>query len=359
MTDWLRRFFDWWLSELTACLPDEVRRLLSRRQASLVVELSERRALFSAVRGEDSEFLGGLDLQAEPGPAQTAAARQLRDIAKLGAAPLELRLPRSRVLRRLVELPAAAAENLREVLSFEMDRHTPFKAAEVFYDYKVVPGGSDKSIRVDLAVVPHAAAEQALNLARSWGWEPARLGIAASDDDGGHRGFNLLPAQMRRGRSSFGGRVSIALGLFVFGLLAVAVYLPLVQQQEVLATTETRLKKVRAEAEAAQRLQEQVDRMIERSRYVVSQRLSRPTVSAVLSEMSTRLPDDTWVVQFGWRDERIVLSGFSAKPSALISILEESDMMTEVRFNSPVTRDPKVNLERFNLTASVAEAGGS
>ena len=82
-------------------------------------------------------------------------------------------------------------------------------------------------------------------------------------------------------------------------------------------------------------------------------------MSALLDEVSTLLPDDTWVLQLGWRDERLVLSGYSVKPSALIGLLEESDMLAEVRFSSPVTRDAKVDRERFNLTATVVEAGGS
>jgi general secretion pathway protein L len=141
--------------------------------------------------------------------------------------------------------------------------------------------------------------------------------------------------------------------------LAVALYLPLWQQQELLAVTEARLARARAEAGEADRLQRQVEEMIARSGYVVAEKRRRWTVSELLGEVSARLPDDTWAVQFTWREGRLSLSGYSAKPSRLIGLLEESEMLTQVRFNSPVTRDPKVGLERFNISATVTERDGS
>ena len=66
-----------------------------------------------------------------------------------------LELPAERVLQRTVDLPLAAAENLREVLGFEMDRHTPFKAEDVAFDYHIVSTDRQtKRLLVDLTVAP-------------------------------------------------------------------------------------------------------------------------------------------------------------------------------------------------------------
>ena len=76
----------------------------------------------------------------------------------------------------------------------------------------------------------------------------------------------------------------------------------------------------------------------------------------MLNEVTRLLPDDTWVVQFSRRDDQLTLSGFSAKASALIGLLEQSDLLADVRFRSPVNLDPRLQLERFNLSAGVARA---
>ena len=52
-----------------------------------------------------------------------------------------------------VELPAAAEENLHQVLGFEMQRFTPFRTADVHYDHEVTERGEGR-LRVRLAVVP-------------------------------------------------------------------------------------------------------------------------------------------------------------------------------------------------------------
>jgi hypothetical protein len=48
-----------------------------------------------------------------------------------------LLMPGDKVLTRPLTLPLAAEENLREVLAFEMDQHTPFMSDDVYYDYLV------------------------------------------------------------------------------------------------------------------------------------------------------------------------------------------------------------------------------
>ena len=350
ITSGISRFLGWWVSELLGFLPKGLRGWLKRPRERLVVEVSSDRAIFSDVRGESERSLAEVDL---------AGPQALADVARLSRSwrsrgrRIELRLPRANVLQRLVELPLAASENLREVLAFEMDRHTPFRAEEVYFDYRISRrDAAAKRLEVDLVVVPRAVAERALSVLREWGLAPSRLGIGQGD-------FDLLPADFRPDNRGSRRRLSWVLGASVCGLLAVALYLPLWQQQELLAVTEARLARAQAAAGEADRLQRQVEEMIARSGYVVAEKRRRWTVSELLGEVSTRLPDDTWAVQFTWREGRLSLSGYSAKPSRLIGLLEESEMLTQVRFNSPVTRDPKVGLERFNISATVTERVGS
>ena len=56
---------------------------------------------------------------------------ELRGRARVALGPDE-------ALVRRVTMPAATEENLRQVLEFEMDRLTPFRADEVYFDYRVV-----------------------------------------------------------------------------------------------------------------------------------------------------------------------------------------------------------------------------
>ena len=69
------------------------------------------------------------------------------------------RCPPGQVLRKKITLPAAVEENLGQALAYDLDRHTPFKPDEVYFDAVVI--GRDpakKEIRVDWAAA----------LRRSW-----------------------------------------------------------------------------------------------------------------------------------------------------------------------------------------------
>ena len=349
-------FFRWWGREMAACLPVRLRERFGRTRQRLVIEVSEAAAAFTYEKGRESQPLGEIsissaDLAGQRDAGQREAVARILREAGLGAAEVILRVPREKVLRRLVDLPSAAAENLREVLGFEMDRHTPFKAEEVYFDYRLE--GSDperKRIKVDLVVIPRTVADQAVQLATSWGIAPDQLAAGDEPDDGA-RPFNLLPPGAARPRTGFGRRLAAKLAVLALVLLAAALYLPLKHDREVLAVLEARLAQVRAEAIQADGLKTQVEKILERSRFVVERKRDEHGITELLDEVTRVLPDHTWVLKFGLRDGRLTLSGYSAKPSSLIGLLERSEMLSEVRFSSPVTMDQKIGLERFNLTA--------
>ncbi len=357
-------FFRWWGGELAACLPVWLRERFGRTRQQLVVDVSEAGAQFFYQRGRESRLIGEIvkspaDLAGQRDASQRAVVARMVRKAGLRSAEVVLRVPREKVLRRLVELPFAAAENLSEVLGFEMDRHTPFKAEEVYFDYRVE--GSDperKRIKIDLVVVPRTIADQAARLAALWGLEPDQL-AGGDETENGKQPFNLLPPDAARTHGAFSRRLTVVLAVSACALLGVALYLPLERQQEVLAATETQLAEVRAGAVKADALKRQVEELLERGRFVVERKRKERTATELLDAVTRLLPDHTWVLKFGLRKGRLTLSGYSAKPSSLIGLLERSEMLTEVRFSSPVTMDQKIGLERFNLTAELTGRGES
>lgn len=358
ITEGISGFFRWWGGEMAAFLPAAWRARLGRGGQRLTVEISEQRALFGFEKGRESRVLGEVTISSASLAGQRdagqrdAVARIVRG-AGVRTAEVVLRLPRDKVLRRLVELPAAAAENLREVLGFEMDRHTPFKADEVYFDYRLE--GSDperKRIKVDLVVVPRIVADQAVQLATSWGLAPDRLAAGGEPTDTA-RPFNLLPASAARTATGLGGRLALVLLVVAALLSAAALYLPLERERTRLAATEAELAKVRQEALAVDGLKTQIEEMLQRGSFVVERKRGEYGALELLVELTRLLPDHTWVLKFGLRNGQLTLSGYSAKPSSLIGLLEESELLAEVRFSSPVTMDQKIGLERFNLTAMI------
>ncbi len=353
------RFWRWWSGELLALLPARLRGRLTPASQRLVVDFANGKAHFLRGKGETlkrvgSIFLDDPDMIALPQEVQIKAARKIIDRAGLRGAGGLVRLPRDKVLRRVVDLPAAAAENLREVLGFEMDRQTPFKADEVYFDFRI--SGQDpqrKRIEVDLVVVPREVVDRAMRLADAWGvdLDRADMGGKTLRED---QLFYLLPGAGRAARGRLRRRLIFASAILCVAMFSAAVYLPLQVKNNELIALEVNLARARADAGKVEEIRQQVENLTTQSSYVVELKGKRRTATEVLNEVTRLLPDSTWVLKFSVRNNRLSVSGYSAKPSALIGLLEDSVMFASVRFSSPVTMDRKVGLERFNLTATVA-----
>jgi len=67
-------------------------------------------------------------------------ARAVKHFAAAGKrpCPVVLTVPRSWTVMTCLELPRTARENLAQVVSYELDRFTPFSSADAYYDFKII-----------------------------------------------------------------------------------------------------------------------------------------------------------------------------------------------------------------------------
>ncbi len=59
---------------------------------------------------------------------------------RLAKANLILRLTGQEAIQKELALPAAVKENLSQVVAYELDRYTPFKAEQVYFAVKPLEG---------------------------------------------------------------------------------------------------------------------------------------------------------------------------------------------------------------------------
>ncbi|MCG8693579.1 MAG: PilN domain-containing protein [Minwuiales bacterium] len=344
-------FGRWWLSELGACAPSRLRSFFQRKHG-LVVDIDDGSGSFFVQNGSDASPLGTVKFDVTSDEDERLGVQRLLGGTRLGSAGVEARLDRGRILRRVIELPAATLENLREVLRFEMDRHTPFKSDDACFDYRLLDKGADrKTIRVDLAVASRADVNDALARLERWGLRPTVLTVAGGGQSDWRPSF-LPPAPHRsRWRAAATG----LLGLAAVALLSLAVYLPLQQKRQELAGIQAELAEARSDALGTDELKARLATLADRGRYVVDRRRNWLAGVQLLDEVTRLLPDDTWVFQLGRRGNRLSISGYTESPAALIRLLEQSRFLREVGFGSPVMADPAIGGHRFNISAVIAE----
>ena len=85
-----------------------------------------------------------------PTPANVASALALaRDRLKALRSEITLSIPKAWAVARVAELPITVKENLADVISYELDRLTPFTADSAFYDFRII-GEEDRKLSIML-----------------------------------------------------------------------------------------------------------------------------------------------------------------------------------------------------------------
>ena len=303
-------------------------------------------------------YASGVDLGLAPATRRGAVAKLARRL-DLRNAILVLRLAESEALRKRVELPLAAEENLRQVVSFEMDRQTPFKPAEVYFDCRVVERDAERQrLSVEMVVVPRAVVDGALGTLGEWGLAPEVVDLA--DGEGRALGeLNLLPAGEAPARRRAGGALNFLLAGVALGLMGAVVYLALERQAAVAEAMKERVALAKVDAEAVGALRQEIELLVEDGRFLRDRKRDGAIMGATLNELTRVLPDHTWIYQLRLNGGEMQVWGYSSTASEIVSLIEASPAFAEVKFRSPVTRDARLGLERFNLSAIMVASKGA
>jgi len=344
---------------LRACLPNAISGVLFGVEARLEVALDASEARFVLRRNGAARQLGSVTLDATSGKAAEKAARRLLRRDRGAAGQVTLRLPAGQVLRPNIEVPVAAAESLREVLALEMDRHTPFSADEVLFDFRAA--GSDAELQrlnVELLVARKHDVDAALALAATMGLSPDRVTGPEAGPEMGAEAFNLLPQAERPRPSRLVPRLVAAMAVVTLVLAGVTLGLWFGRQQETLERLEARVAELRATTGETGRLEEKVAHLLAVSGYLAAEKRRRPQMVEILDEMTRRLTDEHWLISYSFRNGTVRLAGYSDDPSGVLLLLEQSGLFSEARFAAPVTMDPRIGKERFNMLATVAREAG-
>jgi general secretion pathway protein L len=341
-----REFLSWWSSELRACVPPRLRGILVPPGQVIELVVADGAAMFSRRRGSRSEELARIGLARHEEAQARRALTNLRRQIQPKRSHVHLGIAAGQVLRRTIDLPVSVVENLREVLELELDRHTPFRPAEVYFDHRIAgfdDGG--RRVLVELAVVQRRLADRALSIARALGYPPERVGIAGED------GIDFLRAE---GDGEFEGqaqsraaRIGIAVGVV---LLLVLPWLALKMTQ---THEEVRMTQMREQAAQTDALRKEVQVLLARNRSLPMRKQTGPTLMSVLEELANILPDGTWVAELRLDGPKLSLVGYSGSASALIAVIEESALFSQTEFASPMMPDPTLHAERFHIVATV------
>jgi general secretion pathway protein L len=347
------KFLRWWLGELRQAMPASWQEKLQHamRRVTLVpgpetlsVGVDENRRIT-----ELATFLLSRDA--------TLLRQEIDDVLQrqdLLEAPRYLLLDRPDVLVKELKLPLAAESNLAQVLGFEMDRQTPFRAANVYFDWKIVERNAPPGqLRLQLHVVPRGEVDEAAASLRNRGLTLAGVDVR---DGGQTLGLNLLPAEQRVRTVNPRARFNLVLGAACVALLAVVMAQSLYLRAHQVGELEGAIEAVQDEAREVARIRKQIEDASAAAGFLASRRGGTPLAIEVLADVTRILPDDTYLDRLVIGPDSVQMQGKSQNAQQLIEKVNESPLLDAAAFRGSTRLDPRTGLEIFEVNASLAPA---
>lgn len=361
------RFWRWWMGELAPLLPDAWRAALQRRFTRPVIEFAASEAIIwrpefnhSATRlaiAERVSLIGDGAAVLAAGRAAVARIKSSRS-GGISAPRVAIALGPRQVLRKELSLPVAVEENLAQTLAYDLDRHTPFRPEQLYFDAVVVGrDAAKKTIRVALVAALKTVVDDARKQVEEWGAIPVSV-VPGPPEAGGTR-FNLIPGAARARPLQWRRWQVWAPLAAVAAVTLAAVVIPLMQKRQYAIALIADTAQAAQAAQAADAVRQRLDRMQSDYNYILAKKYTYPSVVHVLDEVTRVLPDDTWLTQFelkttvhGKETQRdLYLRGEAENGGKLIALLEDSKLVEQAAPRSPTTKIQGASGEIFDLSA--------
>jgi len=264
-------FFKWWGKQLSFLLPKKLMEAMQRGNNLLVIEIQETVAVVHYVSREQTIHIGEFELN-------ELGKKELHDIIaqqpQYQEAKTVLRIPKHQSVIQTVFLPVATETSLHQVMTYELDKYTPFTQDQVYFDVvkvKQALSENQSMLQLKLVLVKKVTLDALYEKCVLLGIKPFYVdsdGLALSP--GNSKAYNLLPKSLAQKEKKTP---------FFMAL------------QE--AKQETRkLKQIALKIEESKKV---TDHLFSVTQQLVAKKKAEPVIVAVLNAVSKELKDDTWV----------------------------------------------------------------
>ena len=340
------RFLRWWRQSLLAWVPVRWQWALGWSQARLLLQRDGDQLQVWREAGDHREAVVLL-----PWPLPPADLERVLD-ARLRRLPRVWLLPASAVLRRSLRLPAAAADRLRAVVGYEIDRQTPFESAQVSYDVRELGSTAEGLLQVELVAWP-------LRQLEAWRssvgeWADALAGIDAVDAQGSALQVNLMPPAQRQLQPDPLRRWNLLLALAALVMLVLAAAQLLDNRRAAADALREEIERSARSARGVASERAQLQALVDGAAFLEDQRRQRATTVELWNELSRRLPDGTYLEKLAIENNALQLIGLSSEASQLVPLLQDAPQWRKVNLTGVLQADGAGSgRDRFTLTAEL------
>ena len=353
----IRQFFQWWFSELAFLIPVKYLPFIKKQtQPTLVLQYCQSSIGVYHKHLNGCDRIGAIYLKGDEVETIDSALNSWLQETGVHLQPV-LSIPANRVVRKEIVLPKVAVDNLDNVLVYELDRHTPFKSDQAYYDYVFDnKSASQGMVNVSIYAVAKSFINKLLDIVEPFGLEQPEIMIAANmeaaDPFSGKARIRMCHDESSDSRVS-GNKLQTALSVVLCCLTVAALFIPLIKMDATVGELRDRLNTARKEVEEINKTRSDINSYVQKLHSLKEEKSGASNVVDVLLELTSVLPDDTWLENVALKDGGVTMQGQSASATELIRLLESSAIFSKAKFESPVTQLPGGLAERFNIRAEI------
>jgi general secretion pathway protein L len=277
---------------------------------------------------------------------------------------IAINLPKALVIIKDQEFPAAARENIGNVISYELDRITPLSANDAYYDFTII-SEDDKSIKVNVMAVKKSAVNPYIEALKESGITVSSIfshssnlnsGSAVAMDSAAQAVIQYLSAagektdlltmgmkQTEKMPLGFTLLISFAILTLITIYLASPIYIESKKLQQI----EAQIKSKKGDLKAVEALKKDVETLNNELMTIEGFKQNSPDAIEMIKELTAIIPKNTWLSRVRITPTTVEIEGYAETTSGLLTTLENSRHFSKAEFASPTYKDMSFKADRF------------
>ena len=350
----LRNLFATWIVAVSAAIERAVTRIVPQRRILLVEEEPDNFTAHLTSSGKNAS-LPRVSFRLLNGRPEPPFNHEWR--AALRSSRIEVVMRSDQTLFQSIDFPKAAADFLDDMVRAQIDRLTPWSAADAVFGITEPEPIAGERIALTMAATSQQRIQPLLKFATNVG-AASIAGLVEADDSGSATG--PIRVFLRKVGSPVGARIDLPI------LLRRALIGAAVVAAASLAVTTYLVSELEAE-------QEQLSRQISQQRaalrdnktggsaetLLAKRKQTSPSSVMVFEAMSSALPDSTYVTELRIEGDKLQVVGLTQDAPSLIKLIEQSPQFSRATFFAPTTRGQNEPGERFHIEAHITPFFGS
>lgn len=342
-----RHWFEQWIGAVAIAVDGAAARFTRRR----VVRLDE------GTNGAFTANLDGLttlsfridhDVPQPPLPADWKAA--------FDGSRIEIGLQSDHIVSRVLDFPSQAADFLDGMVRAQVDRLTPWSAAEAVFGWGAPQQVAGDRIEVAFSATAATKVDPLLRLAKTLGAASVVVSAPAVGGDGAPLQVTLVERKLRGLAGPQVPRL-LRIGLAGVAIAAAACMLLDIYVGGWLQSEQADLQRQIAQRRAALRIGE--NGASSGIALLAKRKQLTPSSVMVLEALSHVLPDSTYVTELRIEGSKMQVVGMTQDAPSLIRLLEQSPQFTRATFFAPTTHAANESAESFHVEANISAYFGS